>query len=78
MEFAGYCIQVCQWTFGGEPKSITATATLNDEGVDVDTSIELNYGNNKIGKIRINLVHFEGMTAKIVGTKGQIEVNQCF
>lgn len=78
MEFAGYCIQVCQMTFGTEPKSIKATATLNDEGVEVDTTIELNYGDNKIGKIRINLLQMEGMTGKIVGTKGQIQVNQCF
>lgn len=76
MEFAGFCLQVCQWAFKQEPKSIKATAILNDDGVDVDTTAELNYGDNKIAKIRINLQNDDGIAAKIVGSKGgQIMVN---
>lgn len=75
MEFAGFCLQVCQLAFQQEPKSLKATAILNDNGVDVDTSVELIYGDNKVGKIRINMLKDESNTAKIVGEKGEITVD---
>lgn len=76
MEFAGFCLQLCQLAFQQEPKSLKATAILNDGGVDVDTSIELIYGDNKVGKIRINMLKDESNTAIIVGSNGQITVNR--
>lgn len=76
LEFCAFCLQVCQLAFQKEPKSIRATAILNDSGVDVDTSIELIYGDNQVGKIRINLLKDERHVGKIVGTKGQITVNK--
>lgn len=78
LEFAGFCLQVCQWAFQREPKSLKASAILNDAGVDVDTSIELIYGDNKVAKIRINLLKDDGFIAKIVGKNGQVMVNRVF
>lgn len=70
-----YAIIYCQFVFQQEPKSITATGTLNADGVDLEMSGELNYGNNKVGKIKSSVVKTLNNTAKIIGTKGQITVN---
>lgn len=69
-----YAIIYCQFVFQQEPKSITATGTLNADGVDLEMSGELNYGNNKVGKIKSSVVKTLNNTAKIIGTKGQITV----
>lgn len=70
-----YAIIYCQFVFQQEPKSITATGTLNADGVDLEMSGELNYGNKKVGKIKSSVVKTLNNTAKIIGTKGQITVN---
>lgn len=77
LEFAGFCLHVCLLAFQQEPKSLAATAVLNDEGVDIDTSVQLNYGDNKVGKFRINLMENRSNTATIVGAKGQVSVSKC-
>lgn len=74
LDMGVYAIQACQWVFQEEPKSIKATGILNDEGVDVDMSAELKYGENKVGRIKTSALHQLTNAAKIVGTKGQITV----
>ncbi|XP_031619182.1 trans-1,2-dihydrobenzene-1,2-diol dehydrogenase-like isoform X3 [Contarinia nasturtii] len=69
-----YLIQCCQWAFQEAPKSITATGTLNDEGVDVEVLAELNYGGNRIGKIKTSAFNKLSNSAIIIGTKGQITI----
>lgn len=76
MEFGAFAIQVCQLAFQQEPKMVEATGTLNENGVDVDVSARLHYDVNKVAKIRIDMMQNRSNTAKIVGTKGQITVNQ--
>lgn len=76
MDLGVYVIQLCQWVFQQAPKSITATGKLNEDGVDVEMIAELNYGGNKVGKIKTSALETLGNAAKIVGTKGQITVNQ--
>lgn len=71
-----YAIQFCQWVFCQAPKSIQATGKLNEEGVDVEMSAEITYGDNKVGKIKTSALNTLTNTAKIVGTKGQITVNK--
>lgn len=65
---------MCQWIYQEEPKSIKATGKLNEDGVDLEMTAELNYGNNKIARIKSNALKTENNTARIVGTKGQITV----
>ncbi|XP_031619181.1 trans-1,2-dihydrobenzene-1,2-diol dehydrogenase-like isoform X2 [Contarinia nasturtii] len=74
LDLGVYAIQCCQWAFKQAPKSINATGTLNDEGVDVDVLVEISYGDNKVGKIKTSALNTLSNTAKIIGTKGQITI----
>lgn len=78
LDMGVYTIQACQWVFQQEPKSIKATGTLNDEGVDLEMSAELNYGDNKVGTIKTSALNQLSNAVQIVGTKGQITINQIF
>lgn len=71
-----YTIQVCQWVFQQTPKSIKATGKLNDDGVDVEMTAEIQYGDNKVGKMKTSSLKELSNTVKIVGTKGTISVNR--
>lgn len=76
MDLGIYTIQFCQWAFQQAPKSIKATGKLNDDGVDVEMSAEIQYGDNKVGKMKTSSLEELSNTAKIVGTKGTITVNR--
>lgn len=78
LEFAAFCLQICQLAFQKEPKSVKATAILNDDGVDVDTTIELDYDDGKIATIRIDLLKDRTNSATIIGANGQIKVPSVF
>lgn len=69
-----YPIQLCQWVFRQAPKSITATGKLNDDGVDVEMTATIVYGDNKVGQIRSSVLEELGNVAKIIGTRGTITV----
>lgn len=75
MDLGVYTIIYCQFVFQQEPVSIVATATLNEDGVDLEMSGEIRYGDNKVGKIKSSVVKTLSNSAKIIGTKGQITVN---
>lgn len=76
MEFGAFAMQVCQLVYRQEPKSIQATGKLNDNGVDVDVSVKLVYGDNKVATFRISMMQNLSNSAKIVGEKGEIQVNK--
>lgn len=76
MEFGVYLLQFVRLVFQQAPKSIKATATLNDGGVDLETTAELNYGDNKIAKIKASALNMLPNAAKVVGTKGSITVSE--
>jgi len=71
-----YVIQLCQWAFQQAPKSIKATGTLNEEGVDLEMRAEINYGgnDNKTATIATNSLKKLDNVATITGTKGQIKL----
>lgn len=75
LDLGVYTIQVCQWAFQQDPKTIKATGKLNNDGVDSEMSAELSYGANKVGRIKTSGLKTQNNTAIIVGTKGTIEVN---
>lgn len=75
MDLGVYTIIYCQFVFRQEPVSIAATATLNEDGVDLEMSGEIRYGDNKVGKIKSSVVKTLSNSAKIIGTKGTITVN---
>lgn len=70
-----YTILFCHWVFQKEPKSIKATGILNDEGIDLEMKAELNYGDNKVAKMKTSAIYTPSNTAKIIGTKGTMTVN---
>lgn len=74
LDMGVYAIQFCQWVYQQPPKSITATGTINDDGVDLDMSAEIKYGDNKVGMIRSSGLSALSRNSRIVGTKGQITV----
>lgn len=74
MDLGVYAIQFCQFVFEQEPLSIQATGLLNDEGVDIEVTAELKYGNNRVGKIRTSFLKTPSNEAIIVGTKGTMTV----
>lgn len=76
LDLGVYTIQVCQWAFQKEPISIKAKGIINEDGVDAEMSAELNYGDNKIGKIKTSGINTQRNTAKIIGTKGTMKVIQ--
>lgn len=78
LDLGVYVIQCCQWMFQQAPKSITATGKVNDEGVDLEMSAEIIYGDNKVGKVKTSALNTLNNKAVIVGTKGQITVNILF
>lgn len=71
-----YAIQFCQFIFKEEPQSIKATGTLNNDGVDIETSFELTYGDNRIAQIKTSALKVLSNTAKIIGTNGELTVNK--
>lgn len=79
LDLGVYVIQLAQWAFQQVPKSITATGTLNSEGVDMATEVEINYGgegeNKRWAKLATSALVELKNTATITGTKGQIVVS---
>lgn len=69
-----YTIQFCQWVFQQAPKSIKATGKLNEDGVDIEMTAEINYGDNQVGKIKTSALNDLKNTATVIGTKGKITV----
>jgi len=78
LDMGVYTIQACQWVLEEEPKSIKAKGTLNEEGVDIEMSAELDYGDNKRVQINISALNQYSNSVVIVGTKGQITINEIF
>lgn len=74
-----YATHLLQWVFQEEPSSIKATGVVNEDGVDVEMYAELNYGENRKGRVRTSVINTWPEEATIVGTKGSIKViSKCF
>lgn len=76
LELGVYPIQFFQWVFQKKPKSIKATGILNEEGIDLQVDAEINYGDDRIGKMKATALVTPSRTAKITGTKGTMIVNK--
>lgn len=74
MDLGVYVIQLCQWVFQQAPKSIVATGTLSEGGIDLDMTAQIKYSDNQVGNIKTSALKNLSNTAKIVGTKGEITV----
>lgn len=71
-----YTIQFCQLVFKQAPKSIKILeSVLNDDGVDVELSIEMGYSNDAVAKIKHSFLTLQRHAAKIIGTNGELTVS---
>uniref|UniRef100_A0A1B0CN82 Trans-1,2-dihydrobenzene-1,2-diol dehydrogenase n=1 Tax=Lutzomyia longipalpis TaxID=7200 RepID=A0A1B0CN82_LUTLO len=77
LNFAVYPIQLCQWVFREPPKEIRTSGKLNEDGVDIEIECELIYSNG-VSKFEISTTRKLKNEAIIVGTKGQITLNDIF
>lgn len=75
LDLGVYVIQFCQWIFKQAPKSITASGSLNQEGVDMEMNAIINYGNNKVATVQTSASKTLDNAAIIKGTKGKITVS---
>lgn len=75
LDIGVYPIQLCQWVYQQAPTAIKATGKLNDDGVDMEMAAVINYGENKVCKVRTSFTKTYENGATIVGSKGQITVN---
>lgn len=73
LDMGVYAIQFCQWVYQQQPQSIAATGVVKD-GVDLEMSAEICYGENKVGKIKSSALSALDRIGRIVGTKGEITV----
>lgn len=75
LDLGVYVIQFCQWIFKQAPKSITASGSLNQEGVDMEMNAIINYGDKKVGIVQTSASKTLDNAAIVTGTKGQITVS---
>lgn len=65
-----YPIQFCQWIMQRQPQTIRVLSSqLNDDGIDVETAVEIVYGNT-VATIKVSFINKLSNSAKIVGTNG--------
>lgn len=71
-----YTIQVCQFVFQTEPISIAASGILNDDGVDVETEVEMKYPNGGVARFKTSGLREYNNTAIVRGSKASITVSK--
>lgn len=80
LDLGGYPIQLAQWVFERPPMKIKATGKVNEDGVDYRVKMKLIYDDNENQVAELNATTKEQWDngAVVVGTKGQIKVNNIF
>jgi predicted dehydrogenase len=69
-----YCLHFARFVLGGHD-TVTASGTLNDQGVDIDATYSLGYANGATAVLRSSLKEATPCTAKIVGERGTITLS---
>lgn len=70
-----YTIQFAQFVFRSEPVSIKATGKLNDDGVDIETEVELKYANGGVARFKTSALKELENKGNIRGSKGFMTVS---
>lgn len=74
LDLGVYAIQFAQFVFRSEPTSITAKGKLNDEGVDVETEVEMKYANGGVARFKTSGLRELENKANVRGSKGFMTV----
>lgn len=75
LDLGVYAIHLSQWVHRTDPVSITAKGTLNEDGVDVETDVELKYRSTGVTRFKTSALRELRNEAIIRGTKGTISVS---
>lgn len=70
-----YPIQFAQFVFRSEPVSISAKGKLNEDGVDVETEVELKYENGGIARFKTSALKELTNKANVRGSDNSMMVN---
>lgn len=76
LDLGVYPIQFSQFVFRSEPVSITAKGTLNEDGVDIETEVELKYANGGVTRFKTSALKELENKANIRGSKNFMTVNR--
>ena len=76
LDLGVYTIQLSQFVFESEPISIKAQGTLNDDGVDVETEVEMKYPNGGVARFKTSGLREYNNTAIVHGSKASITVSK--
>ncbi|KAF1332927.1 Dimeric dihydrodiol dehydrogenase, partial [Globisporangium splendens] len=61
--------------FGGEPQKISAVGKLSDGGVDIYSSVTLEFSGFRFGTIEYTCLAQMGETVTIIGSKGRVHIH---
>lgn len=75
LDLGVYTIQISQMVFGAEPVAIKARGQLNDDGVDVETEVEMLYPCGGVAKFKTSALQVLKNHAVIRGTAGTMTVS---
>lgn len=75
MDLGVYTIQFAQFIFRDEPVSISAKGKLNENGVDVETEVELKYKNGGVARFKTSALEELSNKANIRGSKNFMTVS---
>lgn len=75
LDLGVYAIQFAQFVFRSEPVSISAKGKLNDDGVDVETEVEMKYANGAVARFKTSALKELENKAHVRGTKGSMTVS---
>ena len=75
LDLGVYAIQFAQFVFRSEPLSITAKGKLNEDGVDLETEVEMKYANGGVARFKTSALEELKNKANIRGTKNFMTVS---
>lgn len=78
LDLGVYAIQFAQFVFRDEPTSIQAKGKVNENGVDVETEVEMKYKNGGVARFKTSALEELSNKANIRGTKNFMTVSFVF
>lgn len=74
LDLGVYTIQFAQFVFRSEPISITAKGQLNEDGVDVETEVEMKYACGGVARFKTSSLKELSNKANVRGSKNFMTV----
>lgn len=74
LDLGVYTIQFAQFVFRSEPISITAKGQLNEDGVDVETEVEMKYACGGVARFKTSSLEELSNKANVRGSKNFMTV----